>query len=437
MILTFSCYGPLLQDLVLILLQVEPGERPSASQLLKVPALQPHIKSYLMRVKHKEGTIILDTSNISQKEKQKKRHSLDSVGPDENILNRDVKSRKRLSFSKRNSPEDNVKLYKLREDNVKLYKLREDHVKLYKLRKNSANMKPFTQNQENIKNGKLDQTTLTKDNVEFNKKSIPKKIFKPAKINFIERNRCLAGTTPTTKQKHAAQSRNNTRRAFSTPSSSRSSPENNKSNTSSKKNLRNRSHSIDSKALSKQNTPVKPTSFSSAKESPKFYKIERNINMERSSDRKRVSSMQNLMPLDGNLNVPCKITKKFASCEDIQMRDDSEMPILAKSTTQNMLNKLCIPSQTFVKTEVWIRSGEEKKEASKETCKNAAVKKRHFSVGLPEGVRIPENVKTKIVGRLRAASMTSCDRNSNVKKSDGKVRTFIYACLFTVNHLQM
>ena len=409
MILTFSCYGPLLQDLVLILLQVEPGERPSASQLLKVPALQPHIKSYLMRVKHKEGTIILDTSNISQKEKQKKRHSLDSVGPGENILNRDVKSRKRLSFSKRNSPEDNVKLYKLR--------------------RNSANMKPLTQNQENIKNGKLDQTTLTKDNVEFNKKSIPKKILKPAKINFIERNRCLAGTTPTTKQKHAAQSRNNTRRAFSTPSSSRSSPENNKSNTSSKKHLRNRSHSIDSKALSKQNTPVKPTSFSSAKESPKFYKIERNINMERSSDRKRVSSMQNLMPLDDNLNVPCKITKKFASCEDIQMRDDSEMPILAKSTTQNMLNKLCIPSQTFVKTEVWIRSGEEKKEASKETCKNAAVKKRHFSVGLPEGVRIPENVKTKIVGRLRAASMTSCDRNSNVKKSDGKVRTFIYLCL--------
>ena len=290
-------------------------------------------------------------------------------------------------------------------------------------------MKPFTQNQENIKNGKLDQTTLTKDNVEFNKKSIPKKIFKPAKINFIERNRCLAGTTPTTKQKHAAQSRNNTRRAFSTPSSSRSSPENNKSDTSSKKKLRNRSHSIDSKALSKQNTPVKPASFSSAKESPKFYKIERNINMERSSDRKRVSSMQNLMPLDGNLNVPCKITKKFASCEDIQMRDDSEMPILAKSTTQNMLNKLCIPSQTFVKTEVWIRSGEEKKEASKETCKNAAVKKRHFSVGLPEGVRIPENVKTKIVGRLRAASMTSCDRNSNVKKSNGKVRTFIYLCL--------
>ena len=359
-----------------------------------------------MRVKHKEGTIILDTSNISQKEKPKKRHSLDSVGPDENILNKDVKSRKRLSFSKRNSPED--------------------HVKLHKLRRNSANMKPLTQNQENIKNGKLDKTTLTKDNVEFNKKSITKKILKPGKVNFIERNRCLAGTTPPTKQKHAAQSRSNTRRAFSTPSSSRSSPENKKSNTSSKKNLRNRSHSIDSKALPKQNTPVKlPASFSPAKGSPKFCKIERNINMERSSDRKRVSSMQNLVPLDGNLYVPCKITKKFASCEDILLRDDYETPILAKSTSQNMLNKLCTPSQTTVKTEVWIQSREEKKETSQETCINSAVKKRHFSVGLPERMRIPENVKTKIVGRLRAASMTSYDKNSNVKESDEKVGSLI------------
>ena len=364
-----------------------------------------------MRVKHKEGTIILDTSNISQKEKQKKRHSLDSVGPDENIVNKDVKSRKRLSFSKRNSPEDNVKLHKLR--------------------RNSENMKPLTQNQENIKNGKLNKTTLTKHNVEFNKKST-KKILKPSKVNFIERNRCLAGTTPPTKQKHAAQSGSNTRRAFSTPSSRRSSPENNKSNTSSKKNLRNRSHSIDGKALPKQNTPVKlPSSFSSAKESSKVYKIDRNMNMERSSDRKRVSSMQNLMPVDGNANVPCKITKKFASCEDILMRDDYETPILVKSTSQNMSNKLCTPSQTIEKTEVWIQSGEEKKEASQGTCKNSAIKKRHFSVGFPEGMRIPENVKTKIVGRLRAASMTSYNRNLNVKKSDEKVGSLI--CFFVYN----
>ena len=155
------------------------------------------------------------------------------------------------------------------------------------------------------------------------------------------------------------------------------------------------------------------------------------MNMERSSDRKRVSSMQNLMPVDGNANVPCKITKKFASCEDILMRDDYETPILVKSTSQNMSNKLCTPSQTIEKTEVWIQSGEEKKEASQGTCKNPAIKKRHFSVGFPEGMRIPENVKTKIVGRLRAASMTSYNRNLNVKKSGEKVGSLI--CFFVCN----
>ena len=111
-----SCYGPLLQDLVLILLQVDPTERPSASQLLKVPALQPHIKSYLMRVKHKDGTIILDTSNMIEKEKQKKRRSLDSLGSESTIENtpcKEVKSRKRLSFSKQESPEDTIKLKRL------------------------------------------------------------------------------------------------------------------------------------------------------------------------------------------------------------------------------------------------------------------------------------------------------------------------------------
>lgn len=49
---SFSCYGPLLQDLILVLLQVNPGDRPSASHLLKAPTLQTYVRSYLIRVKN-------------------------------------------------------------------------------------------------------------------------------------------------------------------------------------------------------------------------------------------------------------------------------------------------------------------------------------------------------------------------------------------------
>ncbi|XP_047127774.1 uncharacterized protein LOC105843081 isoform X1 [Hydra vulgaris] len=57
-----GCYGPLLHDLLLVLLQVRPTDRPTASQLLKIPSLQPHVESYLRRVRHKEAPVILDLS---------------------------------------------------------------------------------------------------------------------------------------------------------------------------------------------------------------------------------------------------------------------------------------------------------------------------------------------------------------------------------------
>lgn len=40
-------YGPLLEDLVSVLLQTNPDDRPSAKQLLYVPAMQPYVKKFL------------------------------------------------------------------------------------------------------------------------------------------------------------------------------------------------------------------------------------------------------------------------------------------------------------------------------------------------------------------------------------------------------
>ena len=54
-------YGPLLEDLIGILLQVEPGNRPSAEQILAIPAMQPYANTYVSRIRacrglHSENT---------------------------------------------------------------------------------------------------------------------------------------------------------------------------------------------------------------------------------------------------------------------------------------------------------------------------------------------------------------------------------------------
>ena len=49
----FYCrnHGTLLQDLVSVLLRVEPKERPSAKQILHIPAMQPYVNKVLTRGK--------------------------------------------------------------------------------------------------------------------------------------------------------------------------------------------------------------------------------------------------------------------------------------------------------------------------------------------------------------------------------------------------
>ncbi|XP_066920294.1 probable serine/threonine-protein kinase nek3 [Clytia hemisphaerica] len=65
-----GCFGPLIEDLVLILLQVNPNDRPNASQLLKVPTLQPHIRSYLLHAKNNGRSKSQERLNVTSNDSQ-------------------------------------------------------------------------------------------------------------------------------------------------------------------------------------------------------------------------------------------------------------------------------------------------------------------------------------------------------------------------------
>ncbi|KAL9958791.1 hypothetical protein ACROYT_G035852 [Oculina patagonica] len=60
-----GCYGPLLEDLVSVLLQKNPDDRPSAKQLLYVPAMQPYVKKFLQFERDRTDSVASDISDIS------------------------------------------------------------------------------------------------------------------------------------------------------------------------------------------------------------------------------------------------------------------------------------------------------------------------------------------------------------------------------------
>lgn len=60
-------YGPLLEDLVSVLLQKNPEDRPSAKQLLYVPAMQPYVKRFLLSERERADSVASDVSDISSR----------------------------------------------------------------------------------------------------------------------------------------------------------------------------------------------------------------------------------------------------------------------------------------------------------------------------------------------------------------------------------
>ena len=59
----------MIEDLVFILLQVNPEDRPSSSQLLKAPTLQLHIRSYLLRAKNNSRSKSEEKLNLVSEER--------------------------------------------------------------------------------------------------------------------------------------------------------------------------------------------------------------------------------------------------------------------------------------------------------------------------------------------------------------------------------
>ena len=44
-------YGPLTEDLIAVLLQADPGARPTAAQVLAIPAMRPYAEGYVRRIR--------------------------------------------------------------------------------------------------------------------------------------------------------------------------------------------------------------------------------------------------------------------------------------------------------------------------------------------------------------------------------------------------
>ena len=44
-------YGPLTEDLIAVLLQADPGARPTAAQVLAIPAVRPYAEAYVRRMR--------------------------------------------------------------------------------------------------------------------------------------------------------------------------------------------------------------------------------------------------------------------------------------------------------------------------------------------------------------------------------------------------
>ena len=61
----FSFYGPLVEDLVWVLLQKNPDDRPSAKQLLYVPSMQPYVKRFLMSERERTESLASDIADVS------------------------------------------------------------------------------------------------------------------------------------------------------------------------------------------------------------------------------------------------------------------------------------------------------------------------------------------------------------------------------------
>ena len=89
-------FGPLLQDLILVLLQVNSEQRPTAAQLLRVQSMQPHISSYLNRIKPSQGKVGSDscTSESSKSVTNSDKDSTSEMSKESSLSSKDGSAEK-------------------------------------------------------------------------------------------------------------------------------------------------------------------------------------------------------------------------------------------------------------------------------------------------------------------------------------------------------
>lgn len=83
----FSLYGPLVEDLVWVLLQKNPDDRPSAKQLLYVPSMQPYVKRFLMSERERTESLASDIADVSSTSSRHDCSQMSGAEKEENIKN--------------------------------------------------------------------------------------------------------------------------------------------------------------------------------------------------------------------------------------------------------------------------------------------------------------------------------------------------------------
>lgn len=422
-----NVYGPLVQDLVLVLLQVRPEDRPSAAQLLKVPLLQPHVKSYLMRVKHKEEPVIFDSGIFLNSDDEKgRRKSSPETSYTESDKSGESKSGKNGEIERSSPLNDSSKSKKRLSNSSDNSTSGSSFEKTALCSNNKAKLVKEARHLNNWKD-KLKSPAQSFDaRTEETRKGVTPPKNKPSKVNFIERNKCLAATPAGGRMTQTRLTR--VRRLNTTPSSS---PNNAANQTANRYNLRSRAKSNEQripllaarmKQLSGNTTvsgEVKAESASiTTLEPPPTAALDPNIKFP--NVRKRASSLMNAVAR--SQIVPCKLSRRTMSCNNqLPLIPSAEETLVnTASQTQRRRRSVDVPNskRNVISRPSILRSRTDlaRNEAPEKTTIKR--KKRRSSVGLPSQCNVPKHVQTKIAGRLRAASV-ACD-NLQLKSPEEK-----------------
>jgi len=78
-------YGALTQDLISVLLQTDPAARPTAAQVLAIPAVRPYAEAYVRRMRAITERCVSPTSPLPTTSAQRDQHTRNDVTPEPEV----------------------------------------------------------------------------------------------------------------------------------------------------------------------------------------------------------------------------------------------------------------------------------------------------------------------------------------------------------------